>query len=108
MKVKWLKMKKSSFVEGTFIATAAIIFVKILGMLYVIPFYAIVGTEGAALYAYAYNIYNIFLTNSALMALSTAITITPTSANIASHIFAIPSAPRIRHTPFTARANTIF
>ena len=60
MKVKWLKMKKSSFVEGTFIATAAIIFVKILGMLYVIPFYAIVGTEGAALYAYAYNIYNIF------------------------------------------------
>ena len=54
-------MKKSSFVEGTFIATAAIIFVKILGMLYVIPFYAIVGTEGAALYAYAYNIYNIFL-----------------------------------------------
>ena len=61
MKVKWLKMKKSSFVEGTFIATAAIIFVKILGMLYVIPFYAIVGTEGAALYAYAYNIYNIFL-----------------------------------------------
>ena len=54
-------MKKSSFVEGTFIATAAIIFVKILGMLYVIPFYAIVGTEGAALYAYAYNIYKIFL-----------------------------------------------
>ena len=54
-------MKKSSFVEGTFIATFAIIFVKILGMLYVIPFYAIVGVEGGALYAYAYNIYNIFL-----------------------------------------------
>ena len=54
-------MKKSSFVEGTFIATFAIILVKILGMLYVIPFYAIVGVEGGALYAYAYNIYNIFL-----------------------------------------------
>lgn len=54
-------MKRSSFVEGTFIATFAIIFVKILGMLYVIPFYAIVGVEGGALYAYAYNIYNIFL-----------------------------------------------
>lgn len=58
---EWLKMKRSSFVEGTFIATFAIIFVKILGMLYVIPFYAIVGVEGGALYAYAYNIYNIFL-----------------------------------------------
>ena len=54
-------MKKSSFIEGTFIATLAIIIVKIMGMLYVIPFYAIIGIEGSALYAYAYNIYNIFL-----------------------------------------------
>lgn len=61
MKSKWLKMKKSSFMEGTFIATIAIIIVKIMGMLYVIPFYAVIGVEGAALYAYAYNIYNIFL-----------------------------------------------
>lgn len=54
-------MKKNSFLEGSFIATASIIFVKLLGMLYVIPFYAIVGTKGASLYAYAYTIYNIFL-----------------------------------------------
>lgn len=54
-------MKKSSFIEGTLIATLAIVFVKILGMLYVIPFYATIGVEGAALYAYAYNIYIIFL-----------------------------------------------
>lgn len=54
-------MKKSSFVEGTFIATFAIIFTKILGMFYVIPFYAMVGVQGSALYAYAYNIYAIFL-----------------------------------------------
>ena len=54
-------MKKSSFIEGTFIATLAIVIVKILGMLYVIPFYAVIGVEGGALYAYAYNIYNIFL-----------------------------------------------
>ncbi len=54
-------MKRSSFVEGTFIATFAIIFTKILGMLYVIPFYAMVGVQGSALYAYAYNIYIIFL-----------------------------------------------
>ena len=54
-------MKKSSFIEGTFIATLAIIIVKIMGMLYVIPFYAVIGVEGSALYAYAYTIYNIFL-----------------------------------------------
>ena len=54
-------MKKSSFLEGTFIATLSIILVKFLGMLYVIPFYATVGVLGSALYAYAYNIYIIFL-----------------------------------------------
>lgn len=54
-------MKKSSFVEGTIIATLSIVIVKILGMLYVIPFYAMIGVQGAALYAYAYNIYVIFL-----------------------------------------------
>lgn len=54
-------MKKSSFIEGTIIATLSIIIVKILGMLYVIPFYALIGVNGAALYAYAYNIYVIFL-----------------------------------------------
>lgn len=54
-------MKKNSFIEGTIIATLCIVLVKILGMLYVIPFYAIVGSTGAALYAYAYNIYGLFL-----------------------------------------------
>lgn len=54
-------MKKSSFVEGTLIATIAIVITKILGMLYVIPFYAVVGVQGSALYAYAYSIYIIFL-----------------------------------------------
>ncbi len=54
-------MKKSSFIEGTIIATLAIIITKFLGMVYVIPFYAMVGEKGSALYAYAYNIYIIFL-----------------------------------------------
>lgn len=54
-------MKKSGFLEGTIIATIAIIITKILGMLYVIPFYAMIGVTGSALYAYAYNIYVIFL-----------------------------------------------
>ena len=54
-------MKKSSFIEGTIIATLAIIITKIMGMLYVIPFYSMVGEKGSALYAYGYNIYVIFL-----------------------------------------------
>lgn len=54
-------MKKNSFIEGTIIATIVIVLVKILGMIYVIPFYAIVGNNGGALYSYAYNIYLIFL-----------------------------------------------
>lgn len=54
-------MKKSGFLEGTIIATLAIIITKIMGMLYVIPFYSMVGEQGSALYAYAYNIYIIFL-----------------------------------------------
>ena len=54
-------MKKNSFMEGAIIATIAIIFSKLLGALYVIPFYRIIGEQGGALYGYAYNIYNIFL-----------------------------------------------
>ena len=54
-------MKKNSFEGGTIIATLAIFLVKILGMIYVIPFYSIVGADGGALYSYAYNIYLLFL-----------------------------------------------
>ena len=54
-------MKKHSFIESTLISTIAIIIVKIFGLIYVIPFYAIVGVKGAALYAYAYTIYGLFL-----------------------------------------------
>ena len=63
-------MKKSSFVEGTLIATSAIVFTKILGMLYVIPFYGMLdgldGGKGTALYGYAYSIYVVFLDISSL------------------------------------------
>src|SRR5574344_1906988 len=54
-------MKKNNFLEGAAAATFAIIFTKILGVLYVIPFYRMIGTKGGALYGYAYNIYNLFL-----------------------------------------------
>ncbi len=57
-------MKKNNFVEGTIIATIFVVLVKILGMLYVVPFYNIVGSKGAALYSYAYNVYLIFLSIS--------------------------------------------
>ena len=55
------KLKKSNFIEGAFIATICIIITKVLGVLYVIPFYKIIGEKGGTLYGYAYNIYNIFL-----------------------------------------------
>lgn len=54
-------MKKNSFIEGTIIASIAIIFTKFLGAIYVIPFYKIIGEDGGTLYSYAYNIYNLFL-----------------------------------------------
>lgn len=54
-------MKKNGFMDGAVIATICIIITKIMGVLYVIPFYSIIGEQGGALYGYAYNIYNIFL-----------------------------------------------
>lgn len=57
-------MKKNSFINGALIATAAIVITKILGIVYVIPFYAIIGESNIALYGYAYTIYNLFLSLS--------------------------------------------
>ena len=54
-------MKKQSFIEGTMVGTIATIICKVLGLLYVIPFRAIVGAQGGALYGYGYNIYMVFL-----------------------------------------------
>lgn len=54
-------MKKNNFVQGAFIATLGIVITKILGILYVIPFYAIIGEQGGALYGYAYSIYLVFM-----------------------------------------------
>ena len=55
------KLRRSSFLEGTVIATTAIIITKVLGMLYVIPYYKMIGINGSALYSYAYSIYVMFL-----------------------------------------------
>ena len=54
-------MKKDSFIKGAVVATLGIVIVKIIGLLYVIPFKAIIGEQGGALYGYAYNVYSLFL-----------------------------------------------
>lgn len=54
-------MKKNSFIDGAIIATLGIVVVKVIGLLYVIPFNAIIGERGGALYGYAYTIYQLFL-----------------------------------------------
>ena len=54
-------MKKNNFIDGAIISTISLIICKILGLIYVIPFYKIIGSEGGALYSYAYSIYAMFL-----------------------------------------------
>lgn len=54
-------MKKTGFLAGAAISTIGIVICKVIGLIYVIPFYAIIGTQGGALYSYAYSIYNMFL-----------------------------------------------
>lgn len=54
-------MKKNSFLGGAAVSTIGIVICKVIGLLYVIPFYAIIGVQGGALYSYAYSIYNMFL-----------------------------------------------
>ena len=67
-------MKKNSFVEGTVVAYISILITKIIGALYVIPFYDIIGTDGGVLYSYAYNVYNLFL-NISISGIPTAVAI---------------------------------
>lgn len=54
-------MKKTGFLAGAAISVIGIVICKVIGLVYVIPFYAIIGTQGGALYSYAYSIYNVFL-----------------------------------------------
>ncbi len=52
---------KNTFLQGAFISTLGIVISKILGIVYVIPFHAIVKEQGGALYGYAYTIYSLFM-----------------------------------------------
>ncbi|WP_047985145.1 putative polysaccharide biosynthesis protein [Ornithinibacillus californiensis] len=55
-------MSKSTIVRGAFLLTAASFLSKFLGMIYIIPFNAMVGEAGIALYSYAYIPYSILIT----------------------------------------------
>ena len=59
--MKDVTMRKSTFVKGAFITTIGIVLSKILGIIYVIPFHAVIGDKGGALYGYAYTIYTVFM-----------------------------------------------
>lgn len=60
------KIKKDSFMQGAMFATLFLVLSKILGIIYVIPFHAIIGEQGRALYGYAYNMYALFLNLSTI------------------------------------------
>lgn len=51
----------SKLLRGTFILTLGTILSKVLGLLYIIPFYAIVDKYGTVLYSYSYIPYTIFI-----------------------------------------------
>lgn len=55
------KLKKNSFIEGAVITYGAIVITKLLGALYNIPFYEIIGDRGSIIYSFAFSIYVLFL-----------------------------------------------
>ncbi|MGF2615765.1 polysaccharide biosynthesis protein [Rossellomorea vietnamensis] len=57
---------QNKFIRGTFFLTAATLISKVLGFIYIIPFTALVGTQGFALYGYAYGPYTILLSISTI------------------------------------------
>ena len=57
------KLKKNGLVEGSMISYISIVITKILGVLYVIPFYAVIGA-GEYIYTSAYTLYNLVLNAS--------------------------------------------
>lgn len=59
-------MSGSRLVKGTMILSAAVFLSKMLGLVFVIPFNALVGTRGGALYGYAYTPYTILLSIATL------------------------------------------
>src|SRR3954452_5786539 len=52
---------QSKLLRGTFILTLGTILSKVIGLIYVIPFYQIVGKQGTQLYSFSYVPYTIFI-----------------------------------------------
>ncbi|RSK28231.1 polysaccharide biosynthesis protein [Bacillus sp. HMF5848] len=59
-------MSDSKLIRGTMILTMGVMISKILGLIYVFPFYALVGPIGGALYQYTYVLYSIFISLSTM------------------------------------------
>ncbi|XMB66654.1 polysaccharide biosynthesis protein [Mycoplasmatota bacterium zrk1] len=54
-------MKERKFLSGALTLSIAIVLVKLMGLLFVIPFSSLVGKEGMALYSYAYVPFSLFI-----------------------------------------------
>ena len=59
-----MENKDNRFLKGAFTLAIAGLMVKIIGAVYRIPLYSILGSEGMGLFQYAYPIYAIMLTVS--------------------------------------------
>ncbi|WP_096436257.1 putative polysaccharide biosynthesis protein [Alteribacter populi] len=59
-------MSERQLLRGTMILTASIFISKMLGLIYIFPFQAIVGLEGLALYTYGYVPYTVLLSLATL------------------------------------------
>ncbi|KMJ57786.1 cell division protein [Bacillus sp. LL01] len=54
-------MSTSNILRGTFILTLGTMISRVLGLVYIFPFYALVGNAGGELYTYAYVLYSVVL-----------------------------------------------
>ena len=59
-----MKTRKQSFVQGAALLAATVAIVKVIGAVYKIPLYNILGDEGTAYFSASYNIYSLLLTLS--------------------------------------------
>ncbi|WP_404444649.1 polysaccharide biosynthesis protein [Sutcliffiella horikoshii] len=59
-------MSTSNILRGTLILTVGTMLSRILGLVYIFPFHAMVGDDGGALYSYAYVLYSVFLSIATL------------------------------------------
>ena len=55
-----------NFIKGAMILSLSLFLTKILGIIYTIPFKALVGEQGQTLYGYAYTLYSLFISLSTL------------------------------------------